>query len=276
MFADYSKITKIPKKQENNLILDFEGIDFLNTFEITELFAYLISFSFTGEIYKIENNSNVVSYLHCMNFFKKLEQIKKLNPCPSNQSYPTSNNNKRSEKFLELQTYFGKEAIYSDADRLDTLLKNIGLGDDSISSVIMSLFEVVDNAFSHNLGEIWEWFGKRPLSILLAQNFQKKEKLCFSFCDFGAGFLQTLKGNYSELNSQKEAIFWALKPNTTGRPQNIGGNGLDFLLKTVLSGFKGNLCIRSGNILVSARDNQSSETPFTTGANVFFSISYKQ
>ena len=39
MFADYSKITKIPKKQENNLILDFEGIDFLNTFEITELFA---------------------------------------------------------------------------------------------------------------------------------------------------------------------------------------------------------------------------------------------
>ena len=103
MFADYSKITKIPKKQENNLILDFEGIDFLNTFEITELFAYLISFSFTGEIYKIENNSNVVS---------------------------------------------------CDADRLDTLLKNIGLGDDSISSVIMSLFEVVDNAFSHNLGEI--------------------------------------------------------------------------------------------------------------------------
>ena len=120
-----------------------------------------------------------------MNFFKKLEQIKKLNPCPSNQSYPTSNNNKRSEKFLELQTYFGKEAIYSDAYRLDTLLKNIGLGDDSISSVIMSLFEVVDNAFSHNLGEIWEWFGARPLSILLAENFPKKEKLCFSFCVSG-------------------------------------------------------------------------------------------
>ena len=145
-----------------------------------------------------------------------------------------------------------------------------------ISSVIMSLFEVVDNAFSHNLGEIWEWFGARPLSILLAENFPKKEKLCFSFCDFGAGFLQTLKGNYSELNSQKEAIFLALKPNTTGRPQNIGGNGLDFLLKTVLNGFKGNLCIRSGNVLVSARDNQTLVTPFTTGANVFFSISYKQ
>ncbi len=274
MYADYSKISKILKEQENNLVLDFEGVNFLNTFEITELFAYIINFDFAGENYKIVNETDAVSYLYFMNFFKKLEQVKKLSPDPSNKSYPVASDIIESEKFLELQTYYGKEAIYSNAYKLDMLLKNIGLGDDNIQSVIMSLFEVADNAFSHNLGEEWNWAGKRPLAILFVQNFSKKKELCFSFCDFGAGFLKTLKANYPELDSQKKAIFLALKANTTGRLQKMGGNGLDFLQKNVLNGFQGKLYLRSGNTFVSVFDKQTFETPFTTGANVFFSVKY--
>jgi hypothetical protein len=38
MKVNYEKIVGIPKLKQDSLILDFAGVDFLNTFEITELF----------------------------------------------------------------------------------------------------------------------------------------------------------------------------------------------------------------------------------------------
>lgn len=264
---NYEKITGIPKKEEKILVLDFSGVDFLNTFEITELFAYLTLFPFDGEEYEIRNTTDVTSYLYRINFFERLETVKNLNPHHSQNLHDGMNN-----KLLELQTYHYKNGFYGDYEKICRLLQNIGVSVENISLIASSLGEVVDNAFSHNLGRWDPSIG--PLGVFLAQIFPKKRELCFSFCDFGVGFLSTLQKNYPEITSQKEAIELALQPNITGRSQRQGGNGLDYLKKNVFNGFHGRLDIRSGDTLYSAREELSQNTPFLSGANIFFTLHY--
>lgn len=263
---DYQKLIRIPSIQNESLVLDFQGVLFLNTFEITELFAYLVLFPFWGNTYQIQNSTDTVWYLQRVNFFSQLERIKNLIP----QSIESRSHT--SDRLLELQIYQHKHGFYGDYEHIQTLLQTIGVGDEKLSLIVSSLWEIVDNAFSHNL---WRWSSDiGPLAILLAQKFEKKRELCFSFCDFWIGFLETLKGNYPSLDWQREAILHAIKPNITGRPQGRGGNGLDYLKKNVFNGFRGELRIRSGDTVLSVAEETSQHTPFGAGANIIFTLHY--
>lgn len=267
MQVDYKKIIGIPREEKGTLVLDFLGVNFLNTFEITELFVWLLQFPFFEERYEIRNPTDVVSYLHRINFFVHLENKKNLHP-----SFPRHSLEGKNNWLIELQVYRYKNGFYGDYEKICLLLKNIGVSRENISLIASSLGEVVDNAFTHNLGKWNHEIG--PLGILLSQTFHKKRELCFSFCDLGIGFLETLKSNYPTLSSQGESIALAIQPNITGRPQRQGGNGLDYLKKNVFNGFRGDLYIRSGDTLYSVREEVSQRTPFLSGVNIFFTLFY--
>jgi len=268
---DYSKISDIPKVDGNRLILDFAGAKFLDTFEITELFAYLVKLPFTGKDYGIINETAATEYLYRINFFHQLEKAKKMEMHYSQNPYTGIQN-----RLLELQLYHFKNAFYGDYPKICEMLRDVGLKEEAVALTASSLGELIDNAFSHNLGKWDSVLG--PMVILLAQNFPQKKELCFSVCDFGVGFLQTLHENYPKLSSEAEAISLAIQPNITGRIQKRGGNGLDYLRKNVFNGFQGSLQIRSGNTLLSITSKSVSKNrqipPFLLGANIFFTINY--
>lgn len=267
MNIDYAKIAGIPRIENDTLVLDFAGADFLNTFEIVELFSYLVQFPFDGEEYEIINESDASRYLYRVNFYAQLEQIKNLAPHHSQNPYGGMSN-----RLLELQKYRHKDGFYGDYPRICDMLQNIGVDQEKISLIASSLGEVNDNAFSHNLGK---WSVKiGPLVIFLAQNFPNKKELCFAYADFGIGFLHTLQFNYPELTSEASAVIKALEPNVTGRPQKRGGNGLDYLQRNVFNGFRGSLFIRSKDKLINAQTKKEYETPLAVGASVLFTLHY--
>jgi hypothetical protein len=86
------------------------------------------------------------------------------------------------------------------------------------------------------------------------QNNIRQREFSVSICDFGIGFLQTIRHNYPKIATEAEAIKLALNENITGRPNQRGGNGLLFLQKNIFNGFKGSLVIRSTNTLVNVTD----------------------
>ena len=140
-----------------------------------------------------------------------------------------------------------------------------------------SLGEIVDNAFSHNIGQWSNDIG--PLVIGLMQNNIQKRELTVSICDFGVGFLQTIQHNFPKIVTEAGAVSLALKANITGRPNQRGGNGLLFLQKNIFNGFKGMLSIRSTNTLVNVTDFNkceiiTEELPFSRGVNIYFSVQY--
>lgn len=272
MNVRYDKIYNILRVENGVLIFDFQGVDFLNTFEIVELFALAITSQFIGNSYKVINETEAVGYLKRINFFPLFEQIKNI---PSSKRYNLYTDN--NDKLIELHSYYHKEQFYGDYDKIFAMLKDIGLTDETTSLVASSLGEVVDNAFLHNLGK-WS-LDINGRSILLAQNFPQKRELCFSYCDFGVGFLATLSANYPELNNNFEAIKLALEENVTARSPQRGGNGLIYLQQNVFNGFKGELLLRSGEALVSVKSRNNAvslnnDVKINSGSNIFFSLKY--
>lgn len=272
MNIQYDKIYNILRAEDGVLIFDFQGVDFLNTFEIVELFALAVTSQFVGNSYKVINETETVSYLKRINFFPLFEQIKNISLSKECNSY-TGNN----DGLIELHSYYHKEQFYSDYDKIFAMLKDIGLTDETTSLVASSLGEVVDNAFLHNLGK-WS-LDVNGRSILLAQNFSQKRELCFSYCDFGVGFLATLSANYPELNNNFEAIKLAFEKNVTARSPQRGGNGLNYLQQNVFNGFKGELLLRSGEALVNVDGKNNvallnNDVKIGSGSNIFFSLKY--
>ncbi len=272
MNIEYSKIYNILQIKDNILVFDFQNVGFLNTFEIVELFSLAVSSLFSGDKYKIINETKASSHLKRINFFPVFEKMRNI-PAYEEASFSTGNSN----RLIELHNYEHKEQFYGDYDKIFIMLKNIGLTDETTSLVASSLGEVVDNAFLHNLG-MWP-LNISGRSILLAQNFPQKKELCFSYCDFGVGFRATLLENYPELKNNFEAIKLAMEENVTSRFPRRGGNGLNYLQKNIFNGFKGELLVRSGEALVNVRSQGDVELVDNNvqvgfGSNIFFSLKY--
>jgi len=270
MTINYQYILHLVSLDALCLFFDFKPVNFLSVFEITELFYYCLTFdNFTD--YVIQNPNNSSAYLERTNFFYCLEKVKDIS-----KTNPSSYTGKQ-DRLLELQTYTFKPEFYGNYEKILSMLQEIGLSMDTVSLVASSLAEIVDNAFSHNLGQWRHPFG--PLTVCLIQNYPNKRELELSFCDFGVGFLKTLQGNYPSLTSEKDAIELALQRNITGRPSGKGGNGLVFLQNNIFNGFTGHLAIRSTNTLVEVIDIEKlnvihENLPFQTGVNIFFSLKY--
>jgi len=192
------------------------------------------------------------------------------------------NFDKQKNYKISFQTHEEKNSFYDCTEELFQQLLDLNLSLDSSSLVVSSFLEIVDNAFTHNLGRWPTPHYKRVASIFI--NDISKKKFTIAVGDIGIGFKKTLKLKYPELISERDAIKLAIKPNISSRPtdykgQKMGGNGLYFLQKNIFNGLSGRLFIRSCNCfceILSANQIQEleSDLPFKYGANVFFELSY--
>ncbi len=148
--------------------------------------------------------------------------------------------------------------------------------------MVSSFLEIVDNAFTHNLGRWPTKYYKRVTSLFI--NDTKKKNFIIAVADLGVGFKETLKLKYPEVQSETEAIQLAVQANTSSRPvdykgQKMGGNGLYFLQKNIFNGLAGKLFIRSCNcfcevLSVNQVKQLEIDLPYSYGANVLFKLSY--
>ncbi|MDQ7010100.1 MAG: hypothetical protein Q9M94_07475 [Candidatus Gracilibacteria bacterium] len=155
---------------------------------------------------------------------------------------------KSTEDFSDyIKIFSNKNEFYASGEKILKKLGEIGLSDDTSYLIFSSLGEIIDNSFFHNLGRWTTPFG--PKCFFYFYNNKKEKQLNFVISDLGIGFKGTLKNNFPELDTEKDALQIALKPGITGRYENKGGNGLVFLQKNIFNGFKGELFIRSNNFI---------------------------
>jgi hypothetical protein len=176
-----------------------------------------------------------------------------------------------------------KTTFYTLAEKIYLTCNQVRLSADTSSLITASFLEIVDNAFSHNLGKWPTSHYKRAMSLIY--NDTENKALLISVADIGVGFFETLKNKYPQIKNEAEAIALAIQANTSSRPQdyqghNTGGNGLFYLQKNIFNGLPGELYIRSRGTLVEVLDRKqtkliNSELPYSYGANVFFSLSYE-
>ena len=176
-----------------------------------------------------------------------------------------------------------KTTFYALAEKIYFTCNQVGLSADTSSLITASFLEIVDNAFSHNLGKWPTSHYKRAMSLI--HNDTQNKTLLIAVADIGVGFLETLKNKYPQINNEAEAITLAIQANTSSRPQdyqghNTGGNGLFYLQKNIFNGLQGSLYIRSRETLVEVLDQKktkliNSKLAYGYGANVFFSLSYE-
>lgn len=176
-----------------------------------------------------------------------------------------------------------KTTFYTLTEKIYLTCNQIGLNTDTSSLITASFLEIVDNAFSHNLGKWPTSHYKRVMSFI--HNDIENKTLLISVADIGVGFLETLKNKYPQIQNEADAIALAILPNTSSRPQDYqghhaGGNGLFYLQKNIFNGLPGELYIRSRGTLVEILDQKktkliSSKLPYDYGAHVFFGLSYE-
>ncbi|MBK8870290.1 MAG: hypothetical protein IPN19_04360 [Elusimicrobia bacterium] len=265
------RLLAIPSVSEDELRLDFSKIEFLSVFEITELFFHIVANHEFGRYKIIGENNEVVTYLQRINFFYALGNAMTI------PGTGKSSQTGEQARLIEMEAFQYKPEFETASKRLYAIFQQIGLSQETTSLIGASLSEVADNSFLHNLGK---WPSKvGPLVATLIQQYPQKKELSISLCDFGVGFLRTLKSNYPKLPNEQAAIELALQPNTTSRAGHRGGNGLYFLRKSVFNGLRGALSIRSSDTLAQIDPNGktrllASGLPFSFGTNVEFGIKY--
>lgn len=185
--------------------------------------------------------------------------------------------------YINFHSHEEKTSFYTLAEKIYLTCNQVGLSTDTSSLITASFLEIIDNAFSHNLGKWPTDHYKRAMSLIY--NDIENKALLISVADIGVGFFQTLKDKYPEIKNEAEAIELAIQANTSSRPQdyqghNTGGNGLFYLQKNIFNGIPGKLYIRSRGTLTEVLDRQqtkliSSELPYNYGANLFFTLNYE-
>lgn len=183
---------------------------------------------------------------------------------------------------IYFHTHEDKTSFYDCSENLFNLLLDLKLSQNSTSLIVSSFLEIVDNAFTHNLGRWPTKYYKRVASLFV--NDIRNKNFIIAVSDLGVGFKETLKTKYPQIKSELEAIQLAIKANVSSRApdykgQNMGGNGLYFLQKNIFNGLADRLFIRSCDSFCEVLDStqiKELETglPYRHGANIFFELSY--
>ena len=244
---DYNKIKNINREPISVVAFDFNNLSPLEIFELYNLI--LVSSS----DYDIDELSKKME-----GFFSRFNDV-------------------------NFHSHEEKTTFYTLAEKIYLTCNQVGLSTDTSSLITASFLEVIDNAFSHNLGKWPTNHYKRAMSLI--HNDTENKTLLISVADIGVGFFRTLKNKYPQINSEAEAIELAIQANTSSRPQdyqghNTGGNGLFYLQKNIFNGIPGKLYIRSRGTLTEVLDQKqtkliSSELPYNYGVNLFFTLNYE-
>lgn len=107
--------------------------------------------------------------------------------------------------------------------------------------------EIGANTFDHNFSFSLDF----PKGIYC--DFETNPSYVF-MCDFGAGLKTTLSRVFKEIDTDKKAIEVAFTKEVSGRAPELRGNGLKFVLSSVVqNGW--NLFFQSGNAICQADKN---------------------
>jgi len=129
--------------------------------------------------------------------------------------------------------------------------------------VVSSFLEIVDNAFTHNLGRWPTKYYKRVTSLFI--NDIKKKNFTIAVADLGIGFKETLKLKYPEVQSETEAIQLAVQANTSSRPVDYKGQKM--------GGIRSCNCFCEV-LSVNQVKQLEIDLPYSYGAKVLFKLSY--
>jgi hypothetical protein len=241
----YGSFHSIVEVTGQYLNLNFAKVNFLRPHEILDLFNFIISLKPLDDNLNVQfsgSDSQTFQYLKRINWFAQLSKELQL----KNWREDSSPYIQTKDQIIELTTI--KQTSSFDPQRIEKALLNFQVNNELVQIINSQISEVIDNAFSHNLGK-WN-SSTGPMLIYMAQTYN--DSIEFSFSDFGGGFLESLKTNYPELKDEKEAIEIALRQRVTGRPNRKGGNGLYYLSNKVFNGFNGELFIRSGSVAIKS------------------------
>jgi len=147
----------------------------------------------------------------------------------------------------EIQIYSSKNEFYSSWDKILKTLWEIWLSDDTSYLLFSSLWEIIDNSFFHNL---WRWKTNFwPKCFFYYNHDKKNKKLSFIVSDLWTWFKESLRNNFKDLKTEKEALEISLKPWITWRYCKKWWNWLVFLQKNIFNWFNWELFIRSNTFL---------------------------
>jgi hypothetical protein len=155
---------------------------------------------------------------------------------------------KSTEDFSdEIKIFSNKNEFYASWEKILKNLWKIWLSDDTSYLIFSSLGEIIDNSFFHNL---WRWTTNFwPKCFFYFYHNKKEKQLNFVISDLWIWFKGTLKNNFPDLETEKEALQIALKPWITWRYEKKWWNWLVFLQKNIFNWFRWELFIRSNNFL---------------------------
>lgn len=147
----------------------------------------------------------------------------------------------------EINIFSNKNEFYASWEKILKKLWQIWLSDDTSYLLFSSLGEIIDNSFFHNLGR---WTTKFwPKCFFYYHNNEQDKKLSFVISDLWVWIKGTLKNNFPNLKTEKDAINMALKPWITWRYEKKWWNWLVFLQKNIFNWFRWELFIRSNNFI---------------------------
>lgn len=229
----YLNIEKMFLYKNWNLNIDFNNFsNILDIFTLSEIISFALTNFWDKKILSISTSWEFI-------FFDEIKLIKQIlwnlfwikN---SKQNFPD-----------EIKIFSNKNEFYSSWEKILNILWNIWLSDDTSYLIFSSLWEIIDNSFFHNL---WRWpTNFWPKCFFYFHNDEKNKKLSFVISDLWIWFKNTLKNNFPELKTEKEALEIAIKPWITWRYENKWWNWLVFLQRNVFNWFKWELFIRSNN-----------------------------
>jgi hypothetical protein len=148
---------------------------------------------------------------------------------------------------IELTRLKFRDDFQARFEQMVHILQRIGLDEERSFLTVGLMGEAADNIFFHNFGR-WP-FRQFAGGILMVQKWPKVNTIEVAVGDIGIGIRASLMEieEYKNLHTDEEAIRKALETNVTSRPQQRGGNGLPFILRTIQADLRGEMDIRSGN-----------------------------
>jgi anti-sigma regulatory factor (Ser/Thr protein kinase) len=238
----------IPSSFEKGITLDLSRVEFVKPWGVVGLGLLLAELQGKGLAFEIvlPKKSDVLIYLKRIHFGQlieelgllgKFEALKKVNI----QEHATE------ATLIELTRLKYRDDFQARSEQLVHMLQKIGLDEERAYLTVSLIGEAADNIFYHNFGR-WH-YPKFTGGLLMVQKWPKVNTIEVVVGDFGIGIRASLAEieEYRNLKTDEEAIRKALETNVTSRPQQRGGNGLPFILRTIQADLRGEMDIRSGD-----------------------------
>jgi len=231
----YKNIKTMFTYSNQNLNLNFDNFsEKIDIFVLSEIISFSLSKFWWKKIKSISTSWEFI-------FFNEIKLIKQI----LWNLFLIKNSKKEFPD--EIKIFSNKNEFYSSWEKILKNLSKIWLSEDTSYLIFSSIWEIIDNSFFHNL---WRWpTNFWPKCFFYFHNDEENKKLTFTISDLGTWFKNTLKNNFPDLKTEKEAVWIALKPWITWRYEKKWWNWLVFLQKNIFNWFKWELFIRSNNFL---------------------------